>query len=99
MVDTLTVSSAAPTPTPPGAGTAIVADFNGHAHRDWAVRNAAARQTAIWYLNNNIFVSAAFGPNLSAGRSVVGPLAKFTTVHGPRLAALSRNGAVDYCSL
>lgn len=99
MVDTVAVSSAAPTLPPPGAGTVIVADFNGDAHRDWTVRNAATRQTAIWYSNNNIFVSAAFGPNLPAGWSLVGPRAKFTTVHGPRVAALSRYRAVDHCSL
>ena len=75
MVGTVTVSNATPTPTPaqtpppppPGAGTAIVADFNGDGHRDFVVRNPATRQTAIWYLNNNVFVSGAFGPTLPAG--------------------------------
>jgi hypothetical protein len=35
--------------------------------------NASMRQTAIWYLNNNIFLNAAFGPSLPAGWSLVGP--------------------------
>jgi hypothetical protein len=32
---------------------------------------ASTRQTAIWYLNNNVFVSAAYGPILPAGWSLV----------------------------
>jgi hypothetical protein len=34
---------------------------------------ASTRQTAIWYLNNNVFVSAAYGPTLPAGWSLVAP--------------------------
>src|SRR5205814_627235 len=71
MVGTVTVSNATPTPTPPppppGPGTAIVADFNGDGNPDYVLCNATTRQTAIWYLNNNVFVSAAFGPTLPAG--------------------------------
>ena len=72
MVGTVVVmSNATPTPTPPppppGAGTAIVADFNGDGHKDWVVSNPGTRQTAIWYLNNNVFVSGVFGPTLPAG--------------------------------
>jgi len=33
---------------------------------------AGTRQTAIWYLNNNVFVSGAFGPTVSAGWSLIG---------------------------
>ena len=50
---------------PPGAGTAIVADFNGDGHRDFVLRNPATRQTAIWYLNNNVLISGVFGPTAS----------------------------------
>ena len=50
-----------------GAGTATVADFNIDGHPDWVVRNAATRQTAIWYLNNNVLIGGAFGPD-SSGR-------------------------------
>ena len=41
--------------TPLDPGTATVADFNGDGHPDWVVRNAGTGQTAIWYLNNNVF--------------------------------------------
>ena len=33
--------------------------------------NAGTRQTVIWYLNNNVFVSGAFGPAISAGWRLV----------------------------
>jgi hypothetical protein len=58
------------TPTPsvtPGGATAAVADFNGDGHPDWVLRNAGTSQTAIWYMNNNVFGSGAYGPTLAAG--------------------------------
>ena len=48
-----------------------VADFNGDGHRDYALFNSTSRQTAIWYLNNNIFVSGVFGPTPPAGWALV----------------------------
>src|SRR5207249_5892861 len=57
------VMSATPTP----AATAQVADFNGDGHPDWVLRNAGTSQTAIWYMNNNVFSSGAYGPTLAAG--------------------------------
>ena len=56
-----------PTPTPMFAGRAIVGDFNGDGHPDYVVQNSSTRQTAIWYLNNNVFIGGAFGPTLAAG--------------------------------
>jgi N-acetylneuraminic acid mutarotase len=50
-----------------GPGTATVADFNGDSHPDFVVRNPGTRQTGIWYLNNNVFISGAFGPTLPVG--------------------------------
>ena len=47
-------------------------DFNGNAFPDYVLYNAATRQTAIWYLINNVYVSGAFGPTLPAGWNVVG---------------------------
>ena len=47
-------------------GTAIIADFNGDGHRDFVVRNPATRQTAIWYLNNNVLISGVLGLTLPA---------------------------------
>jgi hypothetical protein len=54
---------------PPGAGAgrAAVADFNGDGKPDYVLRNAGNRQTAIWYLNNNVLVGAAYGPTLPVG--------------------------------
>jgi len=43
-----------------------VADFNGNGHPDHALFNWRTGETAIWYLNNNRFVSAKDGPKLPA---------------------------------
>ncbi len=62
------VPGGTPTPTPTQSKPrAAVIDFNGDGHPDWVVRNAGTRQTAIWYLNNNVFISGAYGPTLAAG--------------------------------
>jgi hypothetical protein len=52
---------------PNTATPAAVADFNGDGHPDYVVQNGTTRQTAIWYLNNNVFVSGAYGPTLVVG--------------------------------
>ena len=49
---------------PNAAPRAAVIDFNGDGHPDYVLQNAATRQTAIWYLNNNVFIR----PALSAQR-------------------------------
>jgi len=54
-------------PATPRAARAGVADFNGDGHPDWVVRNTSTRQTGIWYLNNNVFIGAAYGPTLTTG--------------------------------
>jgi FG-GAP-like repeat len=46
------------------------ADFNGNGKPDYVLYNANTRQTAIWYLNNNVYVSAAYGPTLAVGWSL-----------------------------
>jgi hypothetical protein len=51
----------------------VPTDFNGDGHPDYLLYNASTRQTAIWYLNNNVLASAVFGPTLPAGWSVVAP--------------------------
>ena len=43
-----------------------VGDFNADGKPDYVLVNAVTRQTAIWYLNNNAFVSGVFGPTLPA---------------------------------
>jgi len=50
---------------------AAVIDFNGDGSPDFVLQNTSTSQTAIWYLNNNVYVSAAYGPTLPAGWSLV----------------------------
>jgi FG-GAP-like repeat len=61
------------------------ADFNGNGKPDYVLYNANARQTAIWYLNNNVYVSAAYGPTLAVGWSLRG-LADFNLDSHPDYA-------------
>ena len=49
-----------------------VADFNGDGHPDYLLFNSSTRQTAIWYLNNNVFSSGLYGPTLPVDWAVVG---------------------------
>jgi hypothetical protein len=51
-------------------GRAAVADFNGDDHPDYLLHNSSTRETAIWYLNNSLFISGAYGPTLSPGWSL-----------------------------
>jgi hypothetical protein len=60
------------------------ADFNDDGKPDYALFNASTRQTAIWYLNNNVLVSGAFGPTLPSNWSLVGA------------ADFNRDGKPDY---
>jgi FG-GAP-like repeat len=59
------------TAAPRGGGSvwtlAAVGDFNGDSKPDYVLSNVITRQTAIWYMNNNIFVSSAYGPILPSG--------------------------------
>ena len=43
--------------------------FNGDGHLDYVLYNAGTRQTAIWYLNNNVFVNSADGLTFPAAWS------------------------------
>jgi hypothetical protein len=47
-----------------GGGTTDTNDFNGDGHPDYVLYNANTRQTAIWYLNNNVRIAGANGPTL-----------------------------------
>jgi hypothetical protein len=66
------VNASTPTPTPTFAGRATIGDFNGDGHPDFVLRNPSSRQTAIWYLNNNLFVGGAYGATLAAGWGLAG---------------------------
>jgi hypothetical protein len=46
------------TPTATTPRRAAVIDFNGDGHPDYVLQNANTRQTAIWYLNNNVFIGS-----------------------------------------
>ena len=46
-------------------------DFNHDGKTDLVLRNPGTRQTAIWYLNNNVYLGGAFGPTLPAGWSLI----------------------------
>jgi hypothetical protein len=57
----------------PVAGVLVAAaDFDGNGKPDYLRYNPGTRQTVIWYLNNNVFVSAAFGPTIPPGWRLVG---------------------------
>jgi hypothetical protein len=60
-----------PPRTPRTQLRATVTDFNGDGHPDFVLQSAGTRQTAIWYLNNNVFVGGAYGPTLPAGWELV----------------------------
>jgi len=51
----------------PVTARAVVGDFNNNGHPDYVLNSTNTRQTAIWYLNNNVYVSAAYGPTLVPG--------------------------------
>ncbi len=54
-------------PQAAGAARAALSDFNRDGHPDYVLQNLSTHQTAIWYLNDNVFVSGAYGPTLVAG--------------------------------
>ena len=39
-------------------------DFNNDGRPDYLLYNASTRQTAMWYLNNNVHIGGASGPTL-----------------------------------
>ena len=43
------------------------ADFNGDSKPDYVLYNVNSRNTAVWYMNDNVFVSGAWGPTLPVG--------------------------------
>ena len=42
-------------------------DFNGDGNPDYVLYNASTRQTAIWYLNNSVYLIGRYGPTLPPG--------------------------------
>ena len=64
--------------------SAVRSDFNGDGKPDYVLYNASTRRTAVWYLNNNVFLGSAYGPTLPAGWTLVDA------------ADFNRNGETDY---
>ena len=62
----------------------VKSDFNGDGKADYVLYNASTHRTAVWYLNNNLFLGGAYGPTLPAGWSLVD------------VADFNRNGKTDY---
>ena len=60
------------------------ADFNRDGKNDYLLFNPSTRQSAIWYLNNNVLVSGAYGPTLPAGWTFIA------------IADFNRDGKPDY---
>src|SRR6266513_1623295 len=52
--------------------TSTAYDFNADGKPDYVLYNAVTHQTAVWYLNNNVFVGGAYGPTLPVNWRVVG---------------------------
>ena len=46
-------------------------DFNHDDKPDYVLYNASTRQTAVWYMNNNVFLVGAYYPTLPAGWNVI----------------------------
>jgi hypothetical protein len=61
-----------------------VTDFNSDARPDFLLNNPITRQTAIWYMDNNVRIGAANGPTLPGGWTVVS------------VADFNRDGHLDY---
>ena len=55
-----------------GSASTPLCDFNGDGHPDYLLYNASTRQTAIWYLNNNVHTGGLYGPTLPVGWTVAG---------------------------
>ena len=60
-----------PISPPKPISMAAVADFNSDGHPDYVLQNTSTRQTAIWYLNNNVFAGGVFGPILPASWNLI----------------------------
>ncbi len=46
-------------------------DFNDDGKPDYVLYNGSTRQTAVWYMHNNVYAGGAFGPPLPAGWSLI----------------------------
>ena len=71
-------------PLPAGWALIETVDFNRDRNPDYVLYNASTRQTAVWYLNNNVYVGGGYGRTIPAPWSLVG------------VADFNRDGKSDY---
>jgi hypothetical protein len=50
-----------------------VGDFDGDGSPDYVLYKASTRQTAIWYMRDNVLAGVAFAPTLPGGWNLVAP--------------------------
>jgi hypothetical protein len=53
------------------ATVASAEDFNHDGKPDYLLYNASTRQTAVWYLNNNLYLGSRLGPTITAGWNLI----------------------------
>jgi hypothetical protein len=53
------------------SATTARGDFNRDGKPDYLLYNAGTRRTAVWYLNNNVYIGGAFAPTLPVGWRVI----------------------------
>jgi hypothetical protein len=59
-------------------------DFTNDGKPDFVLYSGGTRQTAVWYMNNNLFQGGVFGPTLPTGWNLID------------VADFNRNGNLDY---
>ena len=66
-------------------------DFNGDGHPDYVLSNEGTGQTAIWYLNNNVYLGGALAPSKPIGAWVLIDAADFNGNGHPDYAWFNRS--------
>src|SRR5438552_2004827 len=69
---------------------AFLADINGDGKPDYVLYSGSTRQTAVWYLDNNVFIGGTYGKTLPAGWSLI-DLADFDGDGHPDFALFNLN--------
>ena len=62
-------------PILPGLNVPALVAVAADGHPDYVLQNFNTHQTAIWYLNNNLFTHGAYRPTLPPGWNLVAPYA------------------------
>jgi hypothetical protein len=75
-------------------------DFDHSGKPDYVLYNGGTRQTAVWYMNNNVFLGGAYGPTLPADWNLI-DVADFNSDGNPDYALFNpstRQTAIWYLS-